>query len=107
VSTIAAEQHIDEILDLAANPDQDDLESSDISDVDDGHGHDDDHSSTIDDADSQHLSRQGIDCLTLKAVLDGLIVAYNQEIPLLDSSKYRMVSSLPFLLLLVSGMLST
>ncbi|RYP53982.1 hypothetical protein DL768_001132 [Monosporascus sp. mg162] len=85
VSTIAAEQHIDEVLDLAADPDQDDLGSSDISDVDDGDGHDDDHSSTIDDADSQHLSGQSIDCLTLNAVLDGLVAAYNQEIPKLDS----------------------
>ncbi|RYP35222.1 hypothetical protein DL767_003888 [Monosporascus sp. MG133] len=87
VSTIAAEQHIDEVLDLAADPDQDDLGSSDISDVDDGDGHDDDHSSTIDDADSQHLSGQSIDCLTLNAVLDGLVAAYNQEIPKLDSTE--------------------
>ncbi|KFA54731.1 hypothetical protein S40293_00720 [Stachybotrys chartarum IBT 40293] len=69
----------------AADPDQDDLESSDISDIDDGDGHDDDHSSTIDDAGSQHPSRQSIDCLTLNAVFDGLVAAYNQEIPKLDS----------------------
>lgn len=47
MSIIAAEQHVEEILDLLADPDQHDLGRSDISDVDDSDGHDDDHSSTL------------------------------------------------------------
>ncbi|KAJ8129107.1 hypothetical protein O1611_g4528 [Lasiodiplodia mahajangana] len=55
------------------NPDQDDLESSDISNVDDDHGYGDDLYFTICDDDSQHLSGQCIDCLTLNAVRDDMV----------------------------------
>lgn len=80
MSPLSQQRKTDEILDPATCPDWDDLDESDISDIDDD-------VSVCDDTDSQEPNCQSIDCSMLNVALDDLVTVFGQEFLDIDSSE--------------------